>query len=172
MVELGSVARYELETTDPEQAHEWLRQTYQDHRPRLSGDRARFRMRLESVGVEAFRVDQCLYTMNLDVDVAPLDALVVVHPREGRLAVQGSGGEVDQGPGGLILFDPLRPYRAQLWSPIDLQMIRMELGPVQQIAEEMTGLPASQVRFELSTPVSASRGRYLLGVVEHVRGVL
>ncbi len=168
----GSVVRYALDTTDPEEAHAWLRQSYQEHTPRLSGDTTRFRMRLESVGVDAFRVDQCLYTMNLDVDVDPLHALVLVHPREGRLAVQGSGGEVDQRSGGLILFDPLRPYRAQLWSPIDMQVVRMELGPAQQIAEGVTGLPASQVRFELSTPVSASRGRYLQGVVEHVRGLL
>jgi len=166
------VARCEWETGEPEQAHDWIRQAYPDHTPRLSGDRSRFRMRIASMRAEPLRIDHILHTMTVDAAVDPYRALVVAHPRLGRLSVRGRNGEFAQGPGGVLLLDPCRPSRVG-WSPaIDEQVVRLELGPARQTAEDLTGQPADRVRFELSTAVSAAHARYGLGVVAEVHDIL
>jgi AraC-like DNA-binding protein len=172
VVEQNGVVRASLETGDPEQAREWLAAGYAEHVARLSGSREDFRLRLSSVGTDRFRVDDMVHTMCMDSQVEPYDALAVTNPRSGVFwAAQGWRAEVRQGPGGLVLMDGALGVHGG-WSPIDQRVVRMEGPPLRRMVEELTGCPASRVRFELSLPLGPERARLWVSAVEYVRSTL
>lgn len=168
MSERVPVTRNDAEITDQEQALEWLRTTYGAHRSRLSGDGDRFRVRLTSVATDQLRVDRGVCTMSRCAEIEPPQAVVVQHPRSGSVRVTGRNGEVEQHSGGLVMVDSVQPYRT-VWSPIDIAVMRLDLGAARKVAEAVTGVDAAQVRFELSAPLSANHARYFLNTAEYVR---
>ena len=171
MTDHGGVRRSEMETSDPERAREWMTQAYGGHVPRLSGNREGFRMRVASVGTERFRVDEMVHTMELDALTEPYDAVMITNPRAGRYWAQEPRRDFRLGPGGLLLLDARHELHAG-WSPIDQQIVRLEGGPVAREVEGLTGVPASQVRFEMSEPRTESHARYWSAVVARAAGVL
>jgi AraC-like DNA-binding protein len=168
---VAPVNRSEWETTDPELAHDLLTQAYGDHVPRLSGSAEQFELRLASVGTDQLRVDELVHSMNLDAQVDAYDEVVVTNPRTGRYWAQRARRELRLEPGGLLLVDMGHEVRGG-WSPIDQQIVCLERGRFMHEVEGLTGVPASQVRFEMSEPRSQAHARHWLAVVSHVTGVL
>jgi AraC-like DNA-binding protein len=171
MVDHGGVRRSELVTHDPERAHDVLVQAYGGHIPRLSGSLDQFTLRLESVGTDRLRVDELVHSMTFDAHVDPYHAMVVTNPRSGRYWAQQNGRELRLEPGGLLLVDMGHEVRGG-WSPIDQQIVALDREPFMREVQGLTGVPAPQVRFEMSEPRSQAHARYWLTVVARATSVL
>lgn len=165
------VSRVEMDTTDPEQGHQWIRETYTEHRPRISGSSDRFRMRVSGVATDLFRIDDVLHTMSIEAVTAPFGSLFVSRVRGGGFWMESAGRGVRRGPGEQTLMDPARPGRTG-WDTLDAQIVVLDLAGARAVAEELSGVPAARVDFGLSVPVDAARARHWARTVDHVAGVL
>jgi AraC-like DNA-binding protein len=163
------VERVEIGTTDPERAHETLSMMYAEHTPRLHGSRERFRFRISGAGTDVLRVDELAHSMALDSrQDAPYDALIAVELLGGRIDFASGRSSLAPSVGGVLLGDPHRPNRVH-WSDVIVRTTRLDLAAARRVVEDLTGVPAARVDFELSEPVSASAARHLRAVVEHIR---
>lgn len=162
------VERVEIGTTDPERAHETLTAMYAEHTPRLHGSRERFRFRIAGAGTDVLRIDDLTHSMALDSrQDSPYDALIAVELLRGGIDFSNGRSSVVPATGGILLGDPHRPNRVH-WSDVAVRTTRLDLTAAGRVAEELTGVPAARVRFELSEPVSASAARHCRAVVAHV----
>ncbi|TCK26604.1 helix-turn-helix transcriptional regulator [Pseudonocardia endophytica] len=169
MATSAHVERVEIRTTDPERAHETLTSMYAAHTPRLHGSRERFRFRISGAGTDVLRVDELAHSMGLDSrQDAPYDALIAVELLSGQIDFANGRTSMVPAVGGVLLGDPHRPNRVH-WSDVVVRTTRLDLAAARRVVEDLTGMPAARVDFELSAPVSASAARYFRAVVERVR---
>lgn len=162
------VERVEIGTTDPERAHETLSTMYAAHTPRLHGSRERFRFRIAGAGTGPLRIDGLAHSMALDSrQDAPYDALIAVELLGGRIDFSNGRGTIVPSAGGLLLGDPHRPNRVH-WSDVSVRTTRLELDDARRTAEDLTGVPADRIHFELSEPVGPTAAAHCRAVIDHV----
>ncbi|MFG1997624.1 AraC family transcriptional regulator [Spirillospora sp. NPDC048911] len=158
------MAHTEFTTADVDMAHDYLRLTYADHAPHLSGDREHFRFRATSTREERFGVEFVAHSMELRTVAEPVGDLLVPHVLNGGLAVAGRDDDVRAGMGEELLISPDARF-ALRWEGDELGILRLNTAAVIRFAGELTD---GRVRFPLSRPVSAARARYWRSVVKHV----
>jgi AraC-like DNA-binding protein len=162
--------RLHIATTDPEEAHDWLRSAYVDHSVRLSGRRRAFRFshRLADCGV--FKVGVARHTMTLHGDWSPLgDVLLFSELLSGRFTISSSRSEVAAGAGDAFSYDPDTMNSVE-WSDIRMAQVRMDRVAVDRVAAELTGddTATGPIGFELARPVSAAKAQHWKRLMQYV----
>lgn len=162
-----AVERLVLETRDVETGHGLLRRLYADHTPRLSGDVDNYRFRYAVNSLDGFGVDHMEHSLLVHADVEPHQVLVAVTMKGGRLTVSSNGATEQVGPGEVLLVDPLRPISVEMHD-LRLVPVRLDLDATRAVAEEVTGLAADRVQFDIARPLDRVLGRLWQATVAHV----
>ncbi len=168
LVPTGQPARISIDTTDPDEAHNYLQTTYVEHSVRLTGSPDRFRFRHNITDGGRFFVARYEHSMNCRVDTDPFGYLLMGQVFGGRLRLQtGDHEDLRPGRGELFLLDPHVPMRIH-WDDFRAGLVKLDLDVVQRVAAETTGDPGTRVRFGLSRAVSAERARHWQNLVRYV----
>ena len=155
----------EFDTSDTEEAHDYLRRTYADHRPRLSGDPHGFRFHGVTTQTDLFGVELLTHTMGLRTVVEPYGSLLVPHVLTGDLRMVGPRHDMRIAPGEQLLI-PHDSRMAVQWNEgVSLGILRIDPAAVSRYAMDTLGIVP---RFDLTAPVSAAHSRYWRSVVRHV----
>ena len=146
----GSSMRLDIDTDDPEAAHDWLRSNYVDHSARLSGARESFRFLHRRADCGVFTVGMCQHTMTLHGDWEPLDdVLLISHLVSGRFHIRSRRSAVVAAPGDVFAYDP-QAAMSVVWSDIRMANVRMPRAAIDRIAGTLIGddrhLRAGRVR--------------------------
>jgi len=88
----------------------------------------------------------------------PLDRLLAGITVAGNGALMSGGAEALTAPGDAFLHPPEAPFTFESHDS-EYSLLQVPLAAAGALAEEMTGLPATDLRFEAMTPVSASLGQ-------------
>lgn len=159
----GSVVDSRFETTDPEEAEEFIRQVYVDQRLSLGADRAAFRLTHGTRAVSAPRssgttLNRLATTLPAHFDARPLDDQLVVNvvragglafPQRGRGAQAGSASR-----GEAVLAPPRGEFTAEL-DAVELENVVLSHREVADRARTLCGLEPGTFRFTGLIPISA-----------------
>ena len=164
--------RLHVNTTDPDEAHHWLRSAYTDHSVRLSGRPRSFRFTHSVADCATFKVGVCQHSMTLNGTWEPLDdQLLFSHLLSGRFTIGCSRSEVDAGPGDVFAYDPDVAMTVE-WSDIRMAQVRMDRRAFDRVAAEMRGGdgPAGSVGFDLARPVTVAAAQNWKRLMRYVTG--
>ncbi|SCG54016.1 AraC family transcriptional regulator [Micromonospora humi] len=150
--------RYSYATHEAAEAHDVLRRLYVGHEFRLHRVARRFNYRQEAAGTGPIVVGRVRYGMDADVRLEPLDHLLIVALRAGRLETRDGRDVTRTGPGDVLLHQVGRPL-TNICLHFDLDSVNLELPAVTEVAAARTGIDPAHFRFEAMTPVSASMSR-------------
>jgi AraC-like DNA-binding protein len=148
--------RVKVDTTDPDEAHDYLRATYVDHEVRLDGSIERFRFRHELTDGGRFFVARYEHSMNCEVNTEPFGFLLMGQVFHGRLRMSTGRDELSPGHGEPFALDPAAPMCIR-WEDFRAGLLKLDLGLVDRVAEEITGGHGGPVRFSLARAVSPAR---------------
>lgn len=164
----GEVQRSSLDTGDPDEAHAYLRATYVDHGVALSGSTDRFRFRHHVAGDADFFVARYEHSMNCRVDTESFGYLLVGQMLTGRLKLSSGRSETSPALGDLFALDPSVPMQIH-WDDFRAGLLRLDLGLVNRVAEEMTGgALRGGVQFRLARVTSPERARNWRGLMRYL----
>ena len=80
-------------------------------------------------------------------------------------------GEQRRVPGDATFYQTGRPFDYDLQN-VGLQVLRLPSGRLEQLAEDLTDVPAAQVRFDSGTPVSDHAHRWWVDTFMYISKVL
>jgi len=101
----------------------------------------------------------------------PLGYLLACKAVAGTGVLVTGGDEVLTAPGDAFLFPPLAPFDMESHDS-EYTVVQVPLAAAGALAEEMTGLPAADLRFEAMAPLSAPRGKMFAATVDFIGGQL
>lgn len=160
-----SPQRISIDTTDPDEAHGYLRDTYVDHSVTLSGSKDRFRFRHHLTDGGNFFVARYEHSMNCRVDTDPFGYLLMGQMFSGRLRLSTGREELSPAKGELFMLDPAAPMTIN-WDDFQAGLVRLDLDVVDRVAAEVMGHSAKGgVRFSLSRAVSPARAAHWQNLV-------
>jgi AraC-like DNA-binding protein len=159
--------RSSLTTTDPDEAHAYLRATYVDHSVRLSGSVDRFRFRHDIVDGGGFSVAGYHHSMRCRVQAEPLEQLLVAQMVGGRLSVVCNDDEVAPSVGEVVLLTPGVGLTVE-WENWQAGLVGVDLAVVNRVAGEIFGAALPGVRFTEQRAVTPERGRHWQALVRYV----
>jgi AraC-like DNA-binding protein len=166
----GSLMRLCIDTTDPEEAHDWLRAVYVDHSARLSGSRESFRFQHRLADCGSFVVGAAQHSMTLQGEWEPLDdTLLVSHLLSGRFHIRSARSAVVAAAGDVFAYDP-EARMSVTWSDIRMANVRLRRPAVDRVAATLVGddRAAPPVMFELARPVGDGRATHWKRLMQHV----
>ena len=154
------VDRVEMATRDLDAIAELMSQLYAEHRPRFRcGDPGRVDGLFQSVTAGPLRAGVNRWRgFDYGADTSPVGDLLACVALDGGAAVTTRTEQVAVPPGHGFLFPVGAPCRAQARDGV-VAAVRMPLEVAAGLAEERTGLPAADLRFESMAPVSDADGR-------------
>jgi AraC-like DNA-binding protein len=159
--------RIRVDTTDPDEAHDYLRATYVDHAVRLDGSIERFRFRHQLTDGGRFFVARYEHSMNCEVNTEPFGYLLMGQVFHGRLRMSTWRDELSPGHGEPFVLDPAAPMCIR-WEDFRAGLVKLDLGVVDRVAEEITGGLAGPVRFSLARAVSPARAANWQALVRYI----
>lgn len=168
-----SLMRLRIATTDPDEAHSWLCDSYADHSATLSGRSQDFRFSHTVADCGTFKVGVARHTMTLRGDWDPLDDILLFsHLLEGRFTIRSratGGSEIDAGVGDTFAYDPEARMSVE-WHDIRMAQVRIERRSVDRLAAELMGehRVAGTVGFDLARPVSAAKAQHWKRLMQYV----
>jgi AraC-like DNA-binding protein len=157
--------RVSVDTTDPDEAHDYLRATYVDHAVHLDGSVDRFRFRHHLTDGGRFFVARYEHSMNCQVDTEPFRFLLMGQVFEGRLRMSSGREELVPGRGEPFVLDPAAPMRIR-WEDFRAGLVKLDLGIVERVAAEIAG--GGPVRFSLARAVSPARAAHWQALVRYI----
>ena len=160
-------ARVAIDTTDPDEAHDYLQSTYVEHSVRLTGSRELFRFRHHITDGDTFFVARYEHSMNCRVDTDPFGYLLIGQMFSGHLRLRAGHEELTPSTGELFMLDPAAPMRIQ-WEGFRAGLVKLDLDLVQRVAAEATGHAPAAIRFGLSRAVSTERAQHWQELVRYV----
>jgi AraC-like DNA-binding protein len=162
----------EFRTSDPNRAHEWMRETFVDYEPRQSSVPRTFRFRGSHTALGNVTVGRIRFPMPDDVMVPGLGVVVVTHVLNGRFSYATGQGDVVAVSGNAILI----PHQQEItvtWDDLDTGGVLLRPADVARVAAETTGIGEQDLRFSGGLPVSSTAERHWHGAVGYVtRAVL
>ncbi|MBO8196128.1 AraC family transcriptional regulator [Streptomyces oryzae] len=161
------VRRIRMRTSDPQEAEDFLRRTYTEHTPQLSGDRDRFRFDAALTQAGAIGVERLAHSMRMRAEAEPSHCVYVVQVLGGTLEVAAGRNALRSGPGDLHLCDPYAPTLVN-WDNVRLGVVRIGLREVERVAADLAGTETATARLSFARPVSPERARYWQAVVRHI----
>ncbi|MHC1562810.1 AraC family transcriptional regulator [Actinomycetospora sp. C-140] len=166
------IVRSDVQSADPEFAHEVLRECYTDFTVTCSGDAADFRFALTRLAGAEVAVGRLRYGMTVTMAVpAPEDVVVAATCLDGTVAVDDGREVVGARPGTPALLPVRHGYDVHA-SDVTVETVSFAASALDRTAASILGIEAPLVRFTSMTPVSPAAVRYWNGVVAHVREVL
>jgi AraC-like DNA-binding protein len=156
-----------VDTTNPDEAHDYLRATYVDHAVRLGGSADGFRFRHQLTDGGRFFVARNEHSMSCQVDTGPMGFLLMGQVFEGRFRMSAGRAELVPGCGEPFVMDPAAPMRFR-WENYRLGLVKLDLGVVDRVAEEITGGLSGPVRFSLGRAVSPARAANWQALVRYI----
>jgi AraC-like DNA-binding protein len=166
----GSLMRLDIDTGDPEAAHDWLRSHYVDHSARLSGARESFRFLHRRADCGVFAVGMCQHTMTLHGDWDPLDdQLLISHLVSGRFHIRSRRSAVVAAPGDVFAYDP-QATMSVVWSDIRMANVRMPRAAIDRIAGTLIGddRHLGPVGFDLARPLTEAKALHWKRLMQYV----
>jgi AraC-like DNA-binding protein len=166
----GSLMKLNINTNDPEEAHDWLRTAYVDHSARLSGHRESFRFQHRLADCGYFTVGAAQHTMTLQGDWDPLDeTLLFSHLHSGRFHIRSARSAVVAGAGDVFAYDP-DVKMSVVWSDIRMANIRMKRVAFERVAATLVGddRAAPPIGFDLSRPTGEARAVHWKRLMQYV----
>jgi AraC-like DNA-binding protein len=156
-------------TTDPEEAHRFMREAYVDNTMRISGSTDGFRMRHTLRDVGRFSIARMDHSMAVEHEAQPLGALLVGRVLAGSFQRDTPGQEAARyGVGDVFLIaEPDRPYTAS-WDQVSLQLTAIDLDDLADLAQQ----GGAQPRFRDLNVVSVAAARQLCGAIEFAGSML
>lgn len=150
-----------FETTDPGEAHAFLRQVYGENTMRVIGDQDAFRMSHVARGAGPLSSATLVQTPTVEHLTQPSGRLVVAHVLRGHV---DTGDDAQRaGPGDVLLVGtPDRP-RALRSEDVELHLVQLDQAVVADLVEPAGEGPAI---FTRSRPVSAASARRCAGLLE------
>lgn len=137
----------EFTTTDPAEAHAYLRAAYVENTMRIAGSTDAFRLRNTCRDAGSFAVNWLSHTMAVEHFAQPLGYVLVGRVLVGKLERETDGETLRAATGDVFLIArPDRPYRTA-WETMRLQLVRVELA----------GLPGVPPDLEFTSLQPASR---------------
>ncbi|MGC4892090.1 AraC family transcriptional regulator [Micromonospora sp. DT227] len=165
--DVGAPHRFTFATREVAEAHEVLRKIYVGHEFRLHRVNRRFLYQQESVGAGPIMVGRVRYGMDVDTHLEPLDHLMFLVLRTGRLETRDGRDVTRTRPGETRLLRVGRPL-SNINLDFDLYSVNLDLGMVTEVAAARTGIDPVRFRFEAMTPVSASMNRFWRGTMAYL----
>lgn len=159
--------RISIATRDPDEAHEYLRETYVDHAVHLTGDQERFRFRHHITDSGPFFVAHYEHSMDCRVDTDPFGYLLIGHVLDGHLMMSTGREEISPEPGELFLLDPAVPMHIH-WEGLRAGLVRLDLDVVNRVAADASGDSSAGVRFGLTKVITQDRVRRWHGLVRYL----
>lgn len=147
----------EVTTTEPEVAHDWLREAYPGYRPEESNSHRGFRFRAAHTAVGFGSVAQLRYSTSADNNVELDSVLLVLQPFDGHMKVRLGRDEQAVPAGESVLF-PAHQTVSALWDDARVGCLCLQAADVERVAVETTGMETLALRFTGVRPMSPGRG--------------
>ncbi|GAA3249043.1 hypothetical protein GCM10017691_59750 [Pseudonocardia petroleophila] len=164
--------RLHIRTRDPDEAHDWLRGAYADHKVSLSGPSTAFEFSHSVADLGAAKIGVARHTMTLRGTWDPLDDILLFsHLLEGRFTIRSPTSEVAAGPGDLFSYDP-DVQMAVEWHDIRMAQVRIQRSLVERVAAELLGddRHVHPVSFDLGRPLSPSKAVHWKRLLQYITG--
>lgn len=162
--------RLHIATSDPDEAHDWLRDAYADHNATLSGRSASFRFSHSVADCGVFKVGVARHTMTLRGSWEPLDDILLFsHLLAGRFTIESPNSEVAAGPGDVFGYDPDTAMSVE-WADIKMAQVRIQRSAMERLAAELLGDDRDSVPigFDLAQPVTPSKAVHWKKLMQYV----
>ncbi|WP_127502467.1 AraC family transcriptional regulator [Actinoplanes solisilvae] len=153
----NTVQRSVLETDDFDEAYEFLRAAYTDHRLRSPRPPPGFRFRSRFAQADGLAVDVLTHGATLKVNADPFPHVMILLFRQGRYEVRTQHEEARFAAGDALLFPPGVAFDAS-WDRIKFALVRFPIAVAERVAARH-GVKPADLRFDSMTPVSAALGR-------------
>lgn len=162
-------SREEFLTSDPQEAHAFMRAVYTENTMRITGSQDGFRMRHASTGTDAFSVSTMTHTMAVEHVAQPLGYPLVGRVLQGKIERETDGESLRAGTGDVFLIaQPDRPYTVR-WDNVVLQLIQVSPAMLADVAGVC---PGGRLRFTSLTPESPASAGNLTASVDFVASEL
>lgn len=160
--------RSQFTTHDAAEAHAFLCSSYVDNIMRITGSQAGFRMRHRLDDTGKFSVSVMSHTMPVEHTAQPLGYPLIGRVLQGRFRRETAGETLTATSGDVFLIaQPDVSYVAS-WENVELQMIRVGLGTLAEVAD----LGPGGLRFASLQPASPGRARHLAATIDYISGAL
>lgn len=165
-VDLRPVDRRHVTTDDPDEAAAYQRAyTRFRHEPM---PRTGFAFSLRAALAGSFGVSHLRHTGRFRAQVEPPEGLIVAEVLDGGLWVVDEGCEVAD----RVMLAPHWTAHDAGWDTVGLRLTTLDLGAVERLGAEMSGLEPSEVRFGVMLPRSAALARYWSHLIDHVESAV
>ncbi|HET9255236.1 MAG TPA: AraC family transcriptional regulator [Pseudonocardiaceae bacterium] len=163
-----SVRPHRFETSDPEEAHGFIRRIYADHRVCFSGSQEGFSFVHTSTTARGFSIGRMRHGMAVELEGDPLEGMLVIdHILSGSLELSVGGDAVRADRAALTLSQPERRWRCA-WDNLDVGLVTLERAMVAEYAADASGVDPAGLTFTGMTPVSPRMAQHWQAVVRHV----
>ncbi len=165
----GLPSRFEVTTTRPEVADEWLGEAYVGYRrTHLRSDPDRFSFRAVGAEVPGLSIAGLRHLAEFACETEPLDDAVIVSAHlGGRIRVSAPHSSVEPDVGQVYLMPVGGPWRAR-WEDLDDEAVRLDRSVLERAAAGL-GWEGGSVRFTAWRPISQAAADYVRAVTTHVR---
>ena len=154
-----SVDVFDLETHDPDIAHEVINRIYAGERSMaFSGDPTGFAFRIRSLTVGDLGADRMRHTMATRAMMHPFDTFMAATVLGGTFE-SSSGQSHTRCRAGDVSRYPTETDRSVNWSDIDVAVIRVPMSLLERVVRAQLGVDTAVPHFEGVMPVSASMAR-------------
>ncbi len=165
--DLISINSSRLSTRSRDEAAEYVSRMFVTHRPQFGSQQGSGHFRVQSataVAADSFGVDRCKISLNFGSDTDPFGCVVVTKTLSGRLQVAADHEECRLRPGDLCIYPATMPMSLS-WSDLEVVSLRLPLELIERVAQQQTGISATDLHFQSMRPLSPGMGRYLGNVV-------
>ncbi|SHF71495.1 AraC-type DNA-binding protein [Jatrophihabitans endophyticus] len=159
--------RFTYSTDDPAAAREYIGKLAAPNVPTVFGSPEQFRFRVTSVRLDRFRIQSFEHSMAGRTTVDPEGAVTVGHLLGGSLEFVHGGHTVRVNRGESHLYQAHGPVEVR-WSDVRIGVVRLALSEVEELAAEVCGVDAAELRFTDAKPRSPEAERYWQSLVRMV----
>lgn len=160
-----------FESQDQDEVNQFISDTYIGAHSRLGKVRHDARFRALTIVTPEIYGGLIRSTIDYGGTSDPFDHQLFYICVNGQIRVDGITGEQRLRPGDASFFAMGKPLDFD-FSDIGFQLLALPTGRVEQIAEEITGIPASQVRFDSNRPLSSTAHRHWSDTFAYIRRTL
>jgi AraC-like DNA-binding protein len=160
-----------VSTTNPDQAHLALVETYAPLRPRVSGSSEDFTFVLSTADAGSISADAMQHSMTFRASVGPMYRLTANVVKEGTITLRTQRSEERFGPGDVFLAPYDLAYDAR-WDCFEQALLRIRFETVAEFAAHNTGIDPSEFSFLGSRPITPALAAHCRSVVSFVHRAL
>ena len=168
---IETVHHEEFRSHDPDEAHDWLRRTYADHKVKISGNSNDFAFSCELTRLDGMSFASMVHTMPTEIEVYNgLRDLAIVEHRDGVAAqlTIGSDSFILRGAE-CFLLPPDRPYEAAFDS-IGAAVTTLSFADLQRDAA--LRVDHEDIEMDFTRPITPAAGRHWSQTMQYVESLV